>query len=76
MIAIIVVCGLDKAPYGISKNKKIYLFCLLRFGGAEGEAYIDEPSGVQPIKAIVGAMPCVNLSGLDKHPHSKGAFSF
>ena len=40
------------------------------------EEKIHEPSGVQPIKAIVGAMPCVNLSGLDKHPHSKGAFSF
>ena len=27
-------------------------------------------------KGVGGAMPCVNLSGLGKHPHSKGAFSF
>ena len=25
-------------------------------------------------KGVCGAMPCVNLSGLCKHPHSKGAF--
>ena len=35
---------------------------------------IGEPSSIQPVKAVGGAMPCVGLSGIFRRPHSKGAF--